>query len=110
MSNSDDAVSNRIVAASTLIEQISSSNLSKLVVAGFFGIILYTMFEQRSILISALISSPTIAIVFGALVLILLIAVGLNHIFNLQQERIEHLQHQIDEDHRRILDILGKET
>lgn len=107
--SSDDVVSSRIAAVSLLIEKLSSSNLSKLIIAGFFGILLYSMFEQRTILISTLITSPTIAIVFGALVLMLLIAFALNTIFNLQQERINNLQRQIDEDHRRILDILGKE-
>ena len=108
MSESNDVVSARIVAISTLIEKLSSSNLTKLIVAGFFGILLYTLFEQRTIFISTLMTSPTLAFVFGALILMLLIAFALNHIFNLQQDRINNLQHQVDEDHKHILEILRK--
>jgi FtsH-binding integral membrane protein len=103
-----DDLSNRIIATSTLIDKLSQSNLSKIIVAAFFGVLIYAIFEQRTIILSAIIGSPSMAVVFGVVILILIIFVILNQLYQIQQDRIIHLERQVAEDHIKILDILHR--
>lgn len=105
---SDDNLSNRIIATSTLIDKLSQSNLSKIIVAAFFSVIIYAIFEQRQIILSSIITSPSMAVVFGVVILILIIFGILNQLYHIQQERIAHLEKQVDDDHKRIIEILHR--
>ena len=105
---SDDNLSNRIIATSTLIDKLSNSNLSKIVITAFFAVILYAIFEQRTIILSSIITSPSMAVVFGVVILILIIFGILNQLYHIQQERINHLERQVEDDHKRIIEILNR--
>lgn len=115
----DDKIAGRINAVSTLIEKLSSSNIGKLTMFGLFGVILVSIYEQRAIILTSIISSPSMGVAIGGAFLVILVCtlfiaiynkmdMAQQQIYKIQQERIDHLEQEVLEDHKRIIEILSK--
>ena len=86
---------------------------------GFFGVILVSIYEQRAIILTSVIASPSMGVAIGGAFLVMLVSMLFMTIYNkmdmaqqqiykIQQERIEHLEREVAEDHRKIIEILSK--
>jgi hypothetical protein len=86
---------------------------------GFFGVIILSIYEQRSIILTTIIASPSMGVAIGGAFLVILISALFMAIYNkmdtaqqqiykIQQDRITHLEQEVAEDHKKIIEILTR--
>lgn len=86
---------------------------------GLFGVILVSIYEQRVIILTSIIASPSMGVAIGGAFLVILVSMLFTAIYNkmdmaqqqiykIQQERIDHLEQEVLEDHKKIIQILSK--
>lgn len=114
-----DPIAERLEASATLVKEISNSNFAKMSATSIGAVFLYALWENRTNVLVAIMSSPTIALTLLAAA----IALGIGWLFaavlakveraqtqllNMQQGRIQQLEEQVETDHKLMLDALAR--